>query len=188
MNLNIVDQSAAQADGDIIGRDKNVYEAKPTPRGVEALLLKLAEQVKNNHEVAELIEELAYYHIKKSIDGIDGLEAKLDAAKLSHRYLDAIDKKEKFVKLLEAMSLYTSAQRIFSFFLAQAENEFNHVVYPEIPKKTESEINEMIIDRIIKPVIEQTDADLLYIDYNIAFGMIYWLAEQCFIRWHHDAA
>ena len=63
MASNIIDQSNAQAGGDIVGRDKNVYEAPPTPKGVEALLLKLAEQVENNQEVAELIEELSYYHL-----------------------------------------------------------------------------------------------------------------------------
>ena len=186
MSQNEINQSAASAGGDIVGRDKlSIYnEAKPSPSGVEALLIKLNTQIKENQEAQDLIEELARYHVRKSIDGIDGLEAKLQAANLSHTYIDAIDKKERFVKLLERMSLYSSAQKIFVLFLAQAENEFNNVVYPEISNRSESEVNLMIIERIIKPICAQADGDILLIDYNIVFGMIYWLAEQCFIRWH----
>jgi hypothetical protein len=25
----------------------------------------------------------------------------------------------------------------------------------------------------------------MIVSHNVVFGMVYWLAEQCFIRWHH---
>ena len=180
-----VDQRKAQADGDMVAGNKVTYnQSAYRPKSVEALLEKLKDQIDNNQHAQDTITELARYHVRRSADGIDGLENKLEAAKLSHIYLDAIDKKERFAKLLETMSLYSSAQSIFAIFLAQVENEFMYVVYPEIPNKSESEINTMIIERIVKPICAESDCEVMHVDYDTVFGMVYWLAEQCFIRWH----
>lgn len=182
---NKVTQKAVSAGGDVIGRDKNVYEIRSPSRGIEALLIKLKEQIETNQHIHELVEELARYHTHKSIDGINGLEDKLRAANMyESTYLDAIDKKERFSKLLETMSLYSSAQKIFAVFLAKVENEFNYAIYPQIPTLSEAELNIQIIERIVKPICDEVDCDILLIDYNVVFGMVYWLAEQCYIRWH----
>lgn len=119
---------------------------------------------------------------------MEGLEAKLNAAGRSSSYIDAIEKKEMFVKLLERWSLYHSAQQIFVHILAKAEIEFNGVVYLQIPNKTEAEINTLVIDRIVGPIVEECGYELIEMSHNIVQGMIYWLAEQCFIRWHHSAS
>lgn len=182
-----VDQKHAQAGEDIVGRDKYVtinQDVKVSPKGIEGLLVSLKEQIENKQSAREVIEELARYHSRRSVDGIDGLEAKLEAGNLSHRYLDAIEKKERFAKLLEKMSLYSSAQKIFAIFLSKVENEFSHVVHPQVPSLSEAELNQLIIDRIINPICDQCDADVLLISYDTVYGMVYWLAEQCFIRWH----
>lgn len=173
----------------MVGRDKftTTHVTALPPKGmVERLLLKLQQQVAEDEKTQETIDELARYHRKRSVDGVEGLEAKLLKAGKDGCRLDAIEKKEMFVKLLERWSLYHSAQQIFVHILARAENEFNGVVYLQIPEKTESEINALVIDRIVGPVVEECGYEVIEMSHNIVHGMVYWLAEQCFIRWHHS--
>ena len=181
-----VNQKGARSGGDTVGRDKITYVQAPNspPGRVESLLLKLREQVENNQEVQDIIDELARYHSRRSVDGIEGLEAKLEAGNRHHLYMDAIEKKEMFAKLLEQWSLYSSAQSIFALFLARAEVQFSQVIHPQIPSKSEAEINSLVLERIVDPIVAECGTDLFHMDHNIALGMVYWLAEQCFIRWH----
>lgn len=184
--MNRVDQSGAQAEGDIVGRDKqenNYYNSRPQSK-VEKLLQSLKQQIENNEHAKETIDELARYHRRKSIDEINGLEAKLNAAGRSDSYEDAIEKKEMFVKLLEKYALYLSAQQIFAHCLAKVDVKFNYIIYPEIPCKSLSEINKQVIEQIVDPIVEECGCDVFNITYDHVMGMVYWLAEQCFIRWH----
>lgn len=180
----ISNQQGANAGGNIAGRDNNIYEAK---KGViEKLLLKLKDQYDCNEKTQTTIDELARYHIRRAPDGIDGLEAKLKASDRFHYYDDAIEKKEMFAKLLERWSLYSSAQQIFVHILAKAENEFTQVIYGQIPQRTAEEINALVIDRIVNPIVDECGGELMSVNHNLVQGMVYWLAEQCFIKWHHD--
>lgn len=181
----ISNQQGAQAGGSVIGRDYNNFEAK---KGViEKLLLKLREQYDCNEQTQTTIDELARYHTRRAADGIDGLEAKLKASGRFDYYDEAIEKKEMFSKLLERWSLYSSAQQIFVHILARAENEFTQVIYGQIPTRIPEEINALVIDRIVNPIVEECGGDLISVNHNLVQGMVYWLAEQCFIKWHHGA-
>jgi hypothetical protein len=178
-------QQGAQAGANVVGRDYNNFEAK---KGVvEKLLLKLKEQFESNEQTQTTIDELTRYHTRRATDGIDGLESKLEASGRSDYYDDAIEKKEMFAKLLQRWSLYSSAQQIFVHILARAENEFTQVIYRQIPQKTPEEINALVIDRIVNPIVEECGGELLSVNHNLVQGMVYWLAEQCFIKWHHAA-
>lgn len=178
-------QSKSKAGRDLVGRDKVTIQQTLITRGsIETLLLRLKEQIENDERAIDTIVELSRYSFRHSDDGVDGLEAKLEKAGKSSIYLDAIEKKEHFAKLLERYSLYSSAQRIFAVFLARVETEFNYVIYPNIEDLEDSELNAQIIDRIVKPICEEVDCTIIHIDFNTVFGMVYWLAELCFIRWH----
>jgi len=181
-----ISQQHSRAGGDIVGGDK-VTTYSNAPKGkIERLLAKLQGQYDGDEETQTIIDELARYHSKRASDGIFGLEDKLNAAGKGHCYEDAIEKKEMFAKLLQKWSMYSSAQMIFSHILAKAEIEFTHVIYPQIPTKPEAEINALVIERIVNPIVEECGDDLLVVDHNLVQGMVYWLAEQCFIRWHHQ--
>lgn len=184
--MNKVDQRDAKATRDIIGRDSVTIEAPK--RMIEKLLLRLQEQYDLNEKTQSTIDELARYHMRRAPDGIAGLEAKLKAAGKFSYYDEAIEKKEMFVKLLQKWSLYSSAQSIFVHILAKAENEFTHTIYPQIPEKSEAEINTLVLERIVHPIVEECSSELMGVSSNLVLGMVYWLAEQCFIRWHHDVA
>jgi hypothetical protein len=176
----ISNQQGAQAGGSIIGRDYNNFEAN---KGVvEKLLLKLKRQYDCDEQTQTTMDELARYHARRAADGIDGLEAKLKASGRSDYYDEAIEKKEMFAKLLERWSLYSSAQQIFVHILARAENEFTQVIHRQIPKRTPEEINALVIDRIVNPIVEECGSELMSVNHNLVQGMVYWLAEQCFIK------
>jgi hypothetical protein len=183
-------QDGATAGGDVVGRDKitehHHYPHPPTtpPGIVEQLLMKLQEEIKNNDKVRHTIEALAHFQTRQSHDGIDGLEAKLAAGHREHEYLVALEKKEMFAKLLEKWSLYASAQEIFVFLLAKAEHEFTYAIYPKLKAISEVEINQLVHDQIVMPTINECGTTVFTLNHAVVMGMVYWLAEQCFIRWH----
>jgi hypothetical protein len=183
-----IDQSNASAGGDVVAGNKKViknFYAAPNPSGVvEQLLNKLQAEMHENEEVKHRIENLQYFYERKSIDGVDGLEAKLTAENRNNELYLALEKKEHFVKLLEKWSLYASAQEIFAFFLAKIEYEFSTFIFPKISTLGQSDIDQLINDRIVVPTISECGASVFTLNHVVVMGMIYWLAEQCFVRWH----
>jgi hypothetical protein len=183
-----VTQKGAKAAGDIVAGDKTIENHFHAPNGpvgvVGQLLAKLQIEVDNDEKVRHTIEALTRFHMKRSQDGIDGLEAKLAAGGRIGEYFAALEKKEMFVKLLEKWSLYASAQEIFVYLLAQAEHHFNLTVYPQIPGLNQAQVNGLVDHLIVVPTIEQCGTSIFVLNHNVCMGMIYWLAEQCFVRWH----
>jgi hypothetical protein len=182
-----VDQAGAKAHGDIVGRDKHEHHfhlPDKTSGVVEQLLQKLQKEVEDNVHVKDTAEALAHFQKRHSHDGIEGLEAKLKEANRSDEYLNAIEKKELFAKLLERWSLYASAQEIFAYLLAKAEYEFTYVIHPQLGLVSRVHANELVRDKIIVPIIEECGSTVFTINHSIVMGMIYWLAEQCYVRWH----
>jgi hypothetical protein len=184
---NQVDQSSAAAQGDLAGRDihkTTVYQSAHAAGVVERLLEKLHAEMKHDQKVCDTIDRLKRFYEQRSHDGVTGLQAKLEKSGRRASYLDAIEMKEMFAKLLEQWSLYSSAQQIFVHLLARAERQFNDIILPQIPKLDTVSINKLMSTLIIEPTVEECGATVFEMDHNTAMGMIYWLAEQCFVRWH----
>ena len=80
--------------------------------------------------------------------------------------------------------MYASAQEIFAHLLAKAELEFSTHVLPQIDSLSEVEINEAITKRIVDPIVAECGTSVFKLNHATAMGMLYWLAEQCFVRWH----
>lgn len=151
---------------------------------VDDLLAKLQAEVENNEQTRRTVESLARFQRQRAHDGIVGLEAKFAKAGKQAELDDALEQKELFAKLLEKWSLYKSAQEIFAFLLAKAEYEFNYFIRPQIEKLSEIELNQLVKDRVVEPTTAACGGSTLVINHGEAMGMIYWLAEQCFVRWH----
>jgi hypothetical protein len=182
-----VNQTSATAGGDVVAGNKvtNNYISNNGPASVVDLLLeKLQTEIDENAEVRHKIESLLYYYEKKSIDGIDGLEAKLKASGREGETFQALEKKELFAKALERWSLYASAQEIFVYLLAKVEHEFSMHIYPQIDALPTYQINEIVTKKIVEPVVAECGATVFKMNHALAMGMVYWLAEQCFLRWH----
>ena len=182
-----ITQREVSAGGDVVGGDKIVYNnlaASTNTSVIEQLLQKLQTEMEENLEVRSTIDSLQYFYEKKSVDGINGLEAKLKAGDREHETFHALEKKELFVMTLERWSLYASAQEILVFLLAKAEYEFSMHVYPQIGQISEHQINQVVTERIVEPIVDECGPTVFQMHHGVALGMLYWLAEQCFIRWH----
>lgn len=182
-----VDQSRATALGDIVAGDKttNVFLSGQHERGIVGqLMARLAHEIETNQRVRHTIDSLQFFHLRRSHDGIDGLEAKLKHSGRHDELLYALERKEQFAKLLEKWSLYASAQEILAYLLAKAENEFATGVQPKIGSLSRADINRLITDTIVTPIVDECGVGAFSLNHSIAMGMLYWLAEQCFVRWH----
>jgi hypothetical protein len=151
---------------------------------IEQLLHRLQHEMEHDVRVQQTIEKLQVYCRRKSEVGPVGLEAKLTAADREYEILGAIERKEQFAKLLERWSLYGSAQEIFAYLLARAEHEFTMSVNPHLGIADPVAINQVITQRIVEPTIADCGVGEFCFDHRSAMGMVYWLAEQCFVRWH----
>ncbi|MGY4456584.1 ABC-three component system protein [Bradyrhizobium sp. LB13.1] len=183
----VINQSGARAAGDIVARDKIEHHYHPQAAAsgvVEKLIRRLQSEIALDIRTQHTIDALASFQKRRPVDGIEGLEAKLQAAGREDEIWAALDKKEQFAKLLQKWSLYASAQEIFAYLLAKAEHEFNHFVHPKIALVSAMDIDQLVHDRIVQTTIDECGVDVFVLNHGTAMGMLYWLAEQCFIRWH----
>lgn len=182
-------QRGASAGGDVVGGDKtelHIHTQNHTskPSKLEQLKLRLQYEVDAGHCSQDVIEELQRYHKKVPSDGVVGLEAKLEYAGRAAQKMNALEMKEQFAKLMEKWSLYASAQEIFVHLLAMADYKYSLQVSPLLSTLTPVDIDELIDRKIVTPCVEEVGIDVFSLDHKTAMGMIYWLAEQCRIRWH----
>ncbi len=182
----VVNQQGVTAGGDVVAGDKVTYNQHvvSAPSVVVQLLDKLQAEIAQNAQVRQTIEKLEQYYNRTSTDGIDGLEAKLKHAGRTSEVHRALQKKEQFSKLLDRWALYASAQQIFAYLLARAEHEYTLNIHPQIGGLTEEQVNQLVTLRIVEPTVAECGATVFEVDHGIAMGMVYWLAEQCFVRWH----
>ena len=182
-----VNQAGAIAQGNIVAGPNIEYHEHHAPGGagvVEALLQKLNAEIEDKAHTSEIIDRLQRFYERRADDDIVGLQAKLKAAGREPEYRDALERKEMFAKLLERWSLYASAQLIFVHLLARAEHRFNYIVHPQISVLDVVQVNSLTNNLIVEPTVGDCGASVFAIDHNAAMGMLYWLAEQCFVRWH----
>ncbi|RYF51281.1 ABC-three component system protein [Xanthomonas arboricola] len=181
-------QKGASAGGDLVGRDKvehnHYYASLGGSAKVERLKAKLQQEIDQKKQVVALIDRLKSYQPIEPEDGIKGLEAKLEKAGRSPQKLSALRMKEQFAKLLERWSLYGSAQEIFVHVLALTELRFTNSIYPHVGDLNNVQIDELVEQKILTPIVEEIGVEVFSMDHMEAMGMIYWLAEQCRIRWH----
>lgn len=140
--------------------------------------------METNSQFRDRIETLQFFFEKVSHDGIDGLEAKLSAASRQDEQSRALRMKEMFVMIMTKYSYFHSAQMILAHLLAFAEDEFKCHIAHSLGSLSRIEIDQIIGVRIIDPIVSQAGATPLQITKVVANGLVYWLAEQCYIRWH----
>lgn len=181
-------QKGASAGGDITGRDKiehnHYYPSGGGAAKLEKLKARLQQEVDQKKHMGVMIDRLKSYQPIEPADGVKGLEAKLERAGRAPQKLSALRMKESFAKLLERWSLYGSAQEIFVHVLAFAELKFTNSVFPLVGELNQVQIDEIVEQKILTPIVEEIGVEVFSMDHMEAMGMIYWLAEQCRVRWH----
>jgi hypothetical protein len=186
-----VDQSKAKANQDIVAGDKltagsivNNYGLSKSPSLIQTLMEKLQSEIDGDVKSQQTVDTLLFYQKKKSHDGIYGLEAKLQKADRQSEIIDALEYKELFSKLLYRFSLYDSAQEIFAFLLARVDRRFRIHVEPMLDQLDDVQIDALIYEQIIEPIVSEVGDGVFTINDAVVAGMVYWMAEQCFVRWH----
>lgn len=182
-----IDQSGAHASGDVIAGNKLTLSFSSnvgTSSTIASLHAKLKQEVEADTKIQKTVSALNYFTATKPKDTVVGLEAKLQFANRSHELNSALDKKELFAQFLEHWSLYASAQEIFACFLAKIEHEFTFHILPVVDGKDQVAMNLLITERVVNPTIEECGSGAFNLNHAIVMGMVYWLAEKCFVSWH----
>lgn len=184
-------QSRAAVQGDQAGRDifKNEYNIGPQSVSQVSLWLKKLEiQIKEDNKDIEntFVDNLRYFVDQRDQSEIVGLKAKIEASGYNISYTSAILRKEEFVKLLLKYQEFSSAQELFAYFLSIIHDVFEEKICPIINSLDFSSVQNIVDTHIIDKIFIEIGAgseDIL-INRNHVRGMIYWLADKCYVRWH----
>lgn len=131
------------------------------------------------------IDDLQMFQNRRASALNVGLDEKLKASKREDQLESAQEKKEHFAKLLLKMQYYPSAQKLFAFFLARINDVFENHITPHASILDRQAVDQIIEDKIVKPTIDDMGIGFDHFTINHAHvrGMIYWLAERCYVRW-----
>lgn len=132
-------------------------------------------------EVLDIIK-----HFRKPVDGdeIISLEEKLQNGERDDIIQFAQDTKEMFSKKLVEYTFYESAQHIFECLLSEIYTRFHQYVRPRIiEKRSRTEIDEIVQDKILEPIRIMLGDNLLDIYSYEIVGMVYWLTGNCHLKW-----
>lgn len=175
--------------GDVAGRDmistinnEYVFSGKKGDY-MKSLLHKFKTGSASSEQMQDFIEDLDYYNNKR-VDDVVGLEAKLEAGNRKHFLWVAANFKDRFHKLMYKYQFSEAAQKILLHLLAEVESRFLTEVYPMIcNNEPEEKINMIITERLVGPVKDELDENLLGITANHIHGMVYFLTGNCHIKW-----
>lgn len=153
---------------------------------VPGLLDRLDKEISHGDTCVEgFIDDLQMFQDRRSSGSLVGLEAKLTDAERQDQLESALMKKEHFAKLLAKMQHYPSAQKIFALFLARINDVFENHIVPHVSVLDRQEVDEIIEERIIQPTLSDMGSGFEHFTITHAHirGMIYWLADRCYVRW-----
>jgi hypothetical protein len=177
--------------GDMAGRDviKPVYNIGKTSFGgqsqLEKLYIKLEEEKKKSQVFTEIIDELLHYRKYAKNTPFIGLEKKLENGNRLKYLQFAEISKEKFAKKILINEHSESAQLIYAFLLAKVYTSFQTNIYTRLNEGHPEEfINQLISESIIKPLEELLGDNLLRIYDDEIYGMVYFLTDNCHIKWN----
>ena len=152
---------------------------------IAAWMAQLEIEIKANQQVAQFIDTLQMYQARHNHDGISGLENKLTHSGRNQETVNlALQKKELFTRLMSKYAMFDSAQNIFAYLLSKLENDFRVYVLPNIAGMPSNEVDTLFSKYLIGPCADEIKSGVFCLNAAIASGMVYWLAEQCYIRWH----
>lgn len=193
MPADTVDQNHANAGRDLIGG--NVYQTsiilpaidtEISQAELETLVKKLQVAIDDNDTINHMVRSMEYFHRKREAkDGIVGLEAKLTKGGRETHRDDAIDQKLEFERLLEEWSYYASAQEILAHLLVHVQRNFMLVANPHLEDVPPHVLDQIVDQQVLGPILAKcAKIPQFEVNLNVALGMLYWLAEQCYVKWH----
>ena len=153
---------------------------------VSVLLKSLDTEIKGNHAMEGFIDDLQMFQDRRADEDVAGLDQKLRKAERIDQIPDAQTKMELFNKLLTQLQHYPSAQKLFAYFLARINDVFENHICPYAPQLDRQSVDNLVEEKIIKPTIADMGNGFEHFTLTHVHirGMIYWLADRCFVRWH----
>lgn len=183
-DVNKVNQSGASAER-IVGRDlTEINYVEPRATHIERLVAMLEKEIEKHQTRDELIESLEFFETPYAPDGVIGIEAKLRKVGREDTLILALRYKEMFAKFLTRYSLYQAAQELIALCLHKVVFEFDQNVHPNCSDVEISELDKIIAEKVVTPIVEQYASGVFSLNHGIVQGMVYWLADRCFVRWH----
>lgn len=123
------------------------------------------------------------YTIPSENDRRDLLEKLVDADR-EHEYPFANDAQNRFARKIQKTGLFTSARNDHDLLLSEIESRFIfHVYHPLICKESDDlSIKKSIQDNVIDPLSNKVTG-ATYFSTKDVLSALYYLTEQCHIRW-----
>jgi|GEM_PF-1516217 len=187
---NITTQARSTVGRNQAGRDVNEITnynySDVTLTQVNTLLESLGNEINNDEKLHERLEDFSEYIDKRSKAKIVGLDKKIEKTKFNISLNKAIEKKEIFYKLMTKYSEFYSAQLLFVYFFSCIQDVFDEKIEPKIDELNIDEYNDIVDKYIIDAIINEIGGGtkLMIINKNHIRGMIYFLADRCFVQWH----
>lgn len=174
----------------VAGRDiKNFNFGNSIPGSsyMDTLIQRLKGEMENNDICKETLENLTHLSTRIRQEKLIGLRKKLEAGNRLE-YLDyAQDVKEAFFRKIKKTENYASAQEIYALLLSEVYSRFmDHVYSSIIESKSNDEVNLLIAKFVIEPIQSMLGENILKIFRIDIEGMLYFLTDNCHIKWSKD--
>ena len=186
-----------QAGRNISGRDVHDHSTTQITNNYAAPVM-----YRQDHRLRELIEEhereiqkdptyrefsnqLNNFLERKVERSLRNLEQKLTDGNRDFLLDYAMDVKERITKKITRFSHYKSAQELYTYILTNIRTTFLHEISPRIKSGDfkDYQINDLLEDKIILPVLESVQGCSLNIDKDELYGLLYILTGNCYIEW-----
>lgn len=197
--MTILDTSKASLESVQAGRnvgardvhDHSVINYYPTPviyrqdHSLRALVEEHEQEIKKDQNYKEFSEKLNNF-LKRKVEGkLRDLQQKLKDGNRDYLLDYALEAKESASKKIMKYSHYRSAQEIYTYLLSHIRTTFLHEIAPRIKSGDfkDYDINELIEEKIIQPMLENIGGCSLFIDKDELYGLLYILTGNCYIEW-----
>lgn len=191
--LSTSDLSQSHVHGDQAGNNitkitnyNRIDGAKPSQ--VNRLLALLSDQISKDESMVGFVDDLQFFVDNRDGETVVGLQQKLEVCGRAAAFSDAKKKKELFAKLLLKFERFSSAQQLFAYIMAAIHETFDSKIIPLTNSLSSQQIDEMIDTEIIDKIMDEIGdgSDHMTLNRTHLKGMIYWLADKCYVRWHCD--
>ena len=153
---------------------------------ISLLLKKLDQEIIDNVNTNTFIDDLQMFENNREGETVVGLKAKLEKVDRGDEVFFAEMKKEHFSKLLLKFTHFPSAQKLFAYFLSRIHEVFETHIAPHASSLSRQDMEKIVEDMIVAPTLADmgTGFDHFTLTHSHIRGMIFWLADRCYIRWH----
>lgn len=152
------------------------------------LLKNLDAEIQAGTKVSSFIDDLQMFVDHREDEKLVGLEQKLSCVGRQAEYRDALRKKEFFQKKLTQLEHFVSAQKLFAVILSRIHEVFQSYVMDLGQPLPRHQVEEIVDTKIVQPTIDEINhaggSDHLLLTHSFIRGMIFWLADRCWVRWH----